>query len=140
MKVVIDTNGFLASVPLKGKNKWLYHAFMEEKFIWVFSNEILSEYSEILAQKFGSNTTDFVLSSILSSSNHLKFEPSYKWQLVTKDPDDDKFVDCAIGANVDFLVTDDKHILNLLKINNLFPPIPIITFRQFREVLKSQKV
>ena len=36
MKVVIDTNGFLASVPLKGKNKWLYHAFMEEKFIWVF--------------------------------------------------------------------------------------------------------
>jgi uncharacterized protein len=51
-----------------------------------------------------------VLSSLLSAINHQRFEPSYKWQLVEKDPDDNKFVDCAVGVNADYLVSDDKHI------------------------------
>jgi uncharacterized protein len=135
MKAVIDTNGFLSAIPSRGKNKWLYHAFLDEKFTWVISNEILSEYNEILSFRFGINTANFVLSSLLSSTNHIRYEPSFKWQLVVSDPDDNKFVDCAIGSNADFLVSDDKHIRDLLKIPNLFPPIPIITFQQFKEIL-----
>lgn len=46
-----------------------------------------------------------------------------------------KFVDCAIGVNVDYLVTNDRHIRNLLKIPDLFPPVPIITFEVFKEIL-----
>jgi uncharacterized protein len=136
MKAVIDTNGFLPAIPLRGKNKWLYHAFMDEKFTWVVSNEIISEYSEIISEKFSENTANFVLSSILSATNHQRFEPSYKWQLVEKDPDDNKFVDCTVGINADYLVSDDKHILDLLKIPNLFPPVPIVTFRQFKNILQ----
>ncbi len=136
MKVVIDTNGFLSAIPLRGRNKWLYHAFMDERFTWVVSNEIISEYSEIICEKFSENTANFVLSSLLSAINHERFEPSYKWQLVEKDPDDNKFVDCAIGVNADYLVSDDKHIRNLLRIPNLFPPVPIVTFRQFKNIMQ----
>jgi uncharacterized protein len=136
MRVVIDTNGFLSAIPQRGRNKWLYHAFMDERFTWVVSNEIISEYSEIISEKFSENTANFVLSSLLSAINHERFEPSYKWQLVEKDPDDNKFVDCAIGVNADYLVSDDKHIRNLLKIPNLFPPVPIVTFRQFKNILQ----
>jgi uncharacterized protein len=136
MRVVIDTNGFLSAIPQRGRNKWLYHAFMDERFTWVVSNEIISEYSEIISEKFSENTANFVLSSLLSAINHERFEPSYKWQLVEKDPDDNKFVDCAIGVNADYLVSDDKHIRNLLKISNLFPPVPIVTFRQFKSILQ----
>jgi uncharacterized protein len=136
MKAVIDTNGFLSAIPQRGRNKWLYHAFMDERFAWVVSNEIISEYSEIISEKFSENTANFVLSSLLSAINHERFEPSYKWQLVEKDPDDNKFVDCAIGVNADYLVSDDKHIRNLLKISNLFPPVPIVTFRQFKNILQ----
>lgn len=78
---------------------------------------------------------NFVINSILSSENHIRYEPSFKWQLVESDPDDNKFVDCALGANVDYLVTNDGDILNLLKIPDLFPPIPIVTFEQFRRIL-----
>jgi putative PIN family toxin of toxin-antitoxin system len=137
MKVVIDTNGFLSTIPTNGSNKWLYHAFMEERFIWVFSNEILTEYAEMTTLFYGQNTASFVINSLLSSINHLKFEPSYKWQLVIKDPDDDKFVDCAIGANVDYLVTDDKHIKSLLKIPDLFPPVPVISFKEFEKIIRN---
>jgi uncharacterized protein len=136
MKAVIDTNGFLSAIPQRGRNKWLYHALMDERFAWVVSNEIISEYSEIISEKFSENTANFVLSSLLSAINHERFEPSYKWQLVEKDPDDNKFVDCAIGVNADYLVSDDKHIRNLLKISNLFPPVPIVTFRQFKNILQ----
>lgn len=52
-------------------------------------------------------------------------------------PDRNKFVDCAIGANVDYLVTEDNHILNLLKVPNLFPPVPVVTFDQFRDILAN---
>ncbi len=99
------------------------------------SNEILSEYAEIISDRYSVRTMEIILTIILQSKNHQRFEPSFKWQLVTDDPDDNKFVDCALGANVDYLVSDDKHIKNLLKINNLFPPIPIVTFKQYSKIL-----
>ena len=76
-----------------------------------------------------------MLESLISAKNFQQYEPSYKWQLVEKDPDDNKFVDCAIGVNADYLVSDDKHIRDLLKIPNLFPPVPIVTFKEFKRIL-----
>ena len=137
MRVVIDTNGLLNAIPKRGSKKWLYNAFIASAFTWVFSNEILTEYDELICQKFSQDVSNYVLSSLLVSANHQRFEPSYKYNLPLNDPDDRKFVDCAIGANVDYLVTNDKHILNLLKIPNLFPPIPIVTFAQFKEILDN---
>lgn len=139
MKVVIDTNGLLNAVPKRGSKKWLYHAFIDEAFLWVFSNEILTEYHEVIAREFSPLVADYVLESLLAAPNHQRFEPSYKYQLVTDDPDDDKFVDCAIGANVDYLISDDKHIRRLLQIPDLFPPVPVITFAQFRKILQANK-
>jgi uncharacterized protein len=44
-------------------------------------------------------------------------------------------VDCAACAGVDYLVTNDRHILNLRKRPNLFPPLPIVRFREFKAIL-----
>ena len=136
MKVVIDTHGILNAVSSHSLNKWLYDAFIDEQFTWVASNEIISEYSEIIGQSFGLRVSIFVLESLINAENFQKYEPSYKWQLVEKDPDDNKFVDCAVGVNADYLVSDDKHIRDLLKIKNLFPPVPIVTFREFKRILE----
>jgi uncharacterized protein len=139
MKVVVDTNGLLNSIPKNSAKRWLYDAFIAKEFTWVFSNEILSEYAEMVASEYSERAMEIVLSILLTANNTLRFEPFYNWQLVIDDPDDNKFVDCAIGANVDYLVTDDKHIKKLLKIDNLFPPVPIITFEQFRKILLKNK-
>ena len=138
MRVVIDTHGILNAVSSYGSEKWLYDSFVSEKFIWVGSNEIIAEYSEIIGQNFGNTITTFVLESLINAKNFEHYEPSYKWQLVEKDPDDNKFVDCAIGVNADYLVSDDKHIRALLKIPNLFPPVPIVTFREFKKILDNK--
>lgn len=136
IKAVIDTNGLLNSIPKNGAKRWLYDAFMAKKFQWVFSNEILSEYAEMIAYEYSQQAMELVVSILLTSENTLRFEPSYRWELVDADPDDNKFVDCALGANVDYLVTEDKHIRRLLTIPKLFPPVPIVTFQQFKTILK----
>ena len=136
MKVVIDTNVLLRSISKHNPERVIYDAFSDKKFTWVVSNEILSEYAEIISDRYSVRTMEIILTIILQSKNHQRFEPSFKWQLVTADPDDNKFVDCALGANVDYLVSDDKHIKNLLKISNLFPPVPIVTFKQFSQLMK----
>jgi predicted nucleic acid-binding protein len=44
--------------------------------------------------------------------------------VIYADPDDDKFVDCAVAANAKFIVTEDNHF-NVLK-NYAFPAVEII--------------
>lgn len=80
-------------------NKWLCDAFIDEQFIWVGSNEIISEYSEIIGQNFGHRVSIFVLESLITTENFQQYEPSDKWQIAEKDPDDNKFVDCAVVVN-----------------------------------------
>lgn len=136
IKAVIDTNGLLNSIPKNASKRWLYEAFVAKKFQWVFSNEILSEYAEMIALVYSQQAMELVVSILLTSENTLRFEPTYQWQLIKNDPDDNKFVDCALGANVDYLVTDDKHIRKLLTIPQLFPPVPIVTFQEFKAILE----
>ncbi len=135
MKVIIDTNVLLRSIPAKNKERIIYNAFDSQKFIWVISNEIIMEYAEILSLFYSEKTMNSVLSILLQASNVQFFEPSYKWHLCD-DADDNKFVDCAIGANADYLLSDDKHILRINKVQNLFPPVNTINFKQFRKILK----
>ena len=136
MKVVIDTNGVLRSIPNKGDYRWLIDAWKKQVFVWVISNEILTEYIEIIAFNYSEQAAEITMKTLLTSPNHLRQESYYKWQLVENDRDDNKFVDCAIASGADYLVTNDGHILDLLKIKDLFPPIPIVTFEQFRRIIK----
>ena len=59
--------------------------------------------------------------------------PYFRWQLIVSDPDDDKFVDVAISANVDYLVTNDKHF-NILKTLD-FPKVTICKAQEFKSIV-----
>jgi predicted nucleic acid-binding protein len=55
--------------------------------------------------------------------------------LITVDPDDNKFVDCAVAANADFICTEDKHFKVLKKVP--FPPVKVISADDFVEILSG---
>ncbi|MCU0355179.1 MAG: PIN domain-containing protein [Cytophagales bacterium] len=57
----------------------------------------------------------------------------YNWRLIDKDPDDNKFVDCAVAANTDYLVTNDRHYNVLKKID--FPKVATIKLDKFMALL-----
>lgn len=136
MFAVIDTNCLLASIPPQSSHYWLYLAFEQEKFYWLISNEILSEYEEKLIDNYSENTATIVLNVLSVAPNVIYKEPYFKWNLVDKDPDDNKFADLTIAANADYLVTNDKHFNDLKKLE--FPKLNIVTLEKFREILAEQ--
>jgi len=55
--------------------------------------------------------------------------------LITQDPDDNKFIDCAFANNCDFLVTNDKHFSVLNNID--FPKINVVNIEEFKIIVES---
>jgi uncharacterized protein len=133
MKAIIDTNCLIASIPPKNPEYWLYKAFRNKAFDWVIGNEILLEYEEKLSDFYSPYTADLVLNILLTSSNIIRAEPFTRWQLITNDPDDDKFADLAISSNAHYLVTNDHHFDVLKELP--FPTVKVVSLDEFKEIL-----
>ena len=128
-RAVIDTNCLLASLNRNSPFHRLYELFVSEAFEWILSNEILTEYEEILAQYYSAATAQRVTEILINAPNTSFQEAYYKWQLIEADPDDNKYVDVAIAANADYLVTNDRHFEALRQLE--FPRVPIISLQEF---------
>jgi len=74
-----------------------------------------------------------VIDTILNASHAIPVTVYYKWLLILSDPDDNKFVDCAISANADFIVSNDKHFNVLNDID--FPKINVMDIDTFKETI-----
>ena len=133
MKVIIDTNCLIASIPPQNPEYWLYLAFRAKAFDWVISNEIFLEYEEVTGDFYSPHTADLVLNILLTVPNVIRSEPYIRWQLITEDPDDNKFADLAISANVHYLVTNDHHF-NVLK-QLPFPTVKVVSLAEFQEIM-----
>jgi len=133
MRVVLDTNSLLVAISQKSKYRPIFDCILKGKFTLLITNEILTEYTEIIERK-ASPIVAANISELLVQANHVeKIEVFFKWLLLVNDEDDDKFVDCAISGNADFIVTDDKHF-NMLK-NVKFPAVKVIKTQDFLEVI-----
>ena len=82
---------------------------------------------------YSPSLTYHTLNFIINSPHTLPIDPRYKWNLITADTDDNKFVECALNAGADYIVTNDKHF-NVLK-NIDFPRISVIDIDAFRELI-----
>jgi putative PIN family toxin of toxin-antitoxin system len=131
MKVVLDTNCLLISVSSRSKFFWLWQAFLKGKFAICYTTEILNEYAEILFRYVSAEFAKNIIDTIVNAPNAERVTVYYKWNLVTSDPDDNKFIDCAISANANYIVTNDRHF-NVLK-DIEFPKVNILTINEFKE-------
>jgi uncharacterized protein len=133
MRVVIDTNCLIASIPKKADAYWLYLAFQDRAFIWVISNEILNEYFEKLTDFYSQQTAEVVITILLASPNVELAEPHFTYDFIVSDPDDNKFANLAISTNAHYLVSNDKHF-NIFKEMD-FPLLTVLKLNEFRTVL-----
>lgn len=132
--VVVDTNCLLRMIPLRSKYRPAWDAFLDGKYILCVSNEIVSEYMEILSVKVSSSFAENIIGAILRSPFVRRFDPKFHFKLIEADPDDNKFVDCAIIANADFIVSEDSHFRVLKTIS--FPKVNVLTLDEFSEELR----
>ena len=133
MKVVLDTNVLLVSIPRQSKYRPIFEGLIQKKYTLIISNEILMEYEEILARKANDLIAQNIIKMLVTLSNVEKTEVYYRWDLIESDKDDNKFVDCAITGNVDYLVSNDKHF-NVLEMID-FPEVPLLKAEEFLEIL-----
>ncbi len=136
MKIVLDTNCLLVAIPKRSVYRWLWNAFREKRFVLCYTNEILEEYNEIIADFYSYELAENLINEILNSENAEPVTVFYKWNLIETDPDDNKFVDCAISFGADFIITHDRHFKILDEID--FPKISTLNLPEFKEVLNSK--
>lgn len=136
MKILIDTNVLVSALSSRSVHHWIIKELLDEKLDLFVTDEILLEYEEILTTKYSSNVANNFLAALKQLPN-VHFTYVYlRWQLLL-DKDDNKFVDCAISANADYLVTNDKHYNILKQIN--FPKVSVVTIQQFEVITKNTK-
>lgn len=137
MKVVIDSNIFIMCLNPFSRFNFIFTTLIAGSYTLCISNDISFEYSEIFRQKF-QKTKFEMISKFFRESAHIELtEIYYYWNLISFDPDDNKFVDCAIASNADYLVTNDKHFNILKEID--FPKVQCITIEEFLEILQKNE-
>lgn len=128
-KIVLDTNVLLMSLPKISPYRPIFDGLISGEYELLITEGIFLEYIEIIGQK----TTKEIahnLSELLTQLKNVKIITLYfTWELIEKDPDDNKFVDCALMGNAEYIVTNDKHF-NVLK-NIDFPKIDVINAKAF---------
>lgn len=135
MKIVLDTNILLISIPKFSKYRPIFDALLGGEFDLAISNEILSEYREIIAQKTTSIIANNIAELLLSLPNVKKTEVYFRWNLIASDADDNKFVDCAIASNATFIVSNDKHFRELKQIS--FPQLEVLNAIDFLQKIEN---
>lgn len=138
MKIVLDTNVLLVSVSERSPLHWVFQRFVNGDYTLCVTTDILNEYAEKIEEHMGIEVAENNLKTILRLPNIQKVTAYFKWNLITNDPDDNKYVDCAIAANADYLVTHDSDF-NILK-RIPFPKVKVVNVVEFKEILEAENL
>ena len=136
MKIVFDTNIYISAFVIPGGNaeKAYLHA-IDGNFELCTSVAILTELARKLDEKFGWEKQKIV-QLITSISNLATVFKTTPWPKVVSDDPDNRILECAIKAEVDFLVTGDKHLIKLRNYRNF----EIIKLSTFLTILHQQSI
>ncbi len=135
LRLILDTNVFMVSLAPQYKYHWVYQCLLQDKFELALSNEILTEYNEQIVLRYGIERTEASLDYLLLLPNVTLINPSFLWQLVENDKDDNKFVDCYFASQSDHIISNDRHLRGLVA--NEFPPLSVLSYDDFEQQYKA---
>lgn len=107
--IVLDTNCLLQSLPSKSPFHKIWSDVLDGKICLCVNTDILEEYEEKIAEKSSTDIVHNVVEAIANLSTTIFQDSYYHFDLLTEDVDDNKFVDCAIASDAEYIVTNDHH-------------------------------
>ena len=136
MRIVLDTNALLSSISRKSQFREIFDKILEGTITLVVSNDILLEYAEIIATRSAPHVAENILKGFEDRPNIEHITIFFNWNLITNDPDDNKFVDCNLAGGAEYLVSNDHHF-DVLSPDD-FPPVRVVSIEEYLEILQSQ--
>lgn len=134
IKIVIDTNVFISSF-LGGNPRKIIKLWEDGKIYWCLSNDIIDEYIAVL-QKMGLQNDQEIheLLKIFAEGHNIIFTTNTpKIEIIDEDPDDNKFIECAVELEAQYIVSGDNHLKKIKKYMNIL----IVSPRDFLEEIKK---
>jgi len=135
LRIVLDTNCLLQILGAKSPYHFLFTDFLADKYTLCVSTEILLEYEEILRMKASPVAADLFLKVISRSRNVVRKDPYFRLNVIKKDFDDNKFIDCAFVCQADYVVTEDAHFDDAA--NSSFPQFRILNLDKFVDLMNK---
>ena len=134
IRAVLDTNVLVSALLFSGLPARLVPAWQASRFYPVLSSSILDEYLRTLAYpKFRLTPGDI---RALAEESILPFFETVRVKVppftMPRDPDDAKFIECALAASVPWIVSGDADLLDLGRVES----VRIITVREFLDHMK----
>ncbi len=136
MRIVLDSNVLLVSISDRSPYHWIYTGLIQGQYELCVTTEILLEYAEVLEQHMGVGVSESVLGALDNLLNVYQVTSYYRFDLIKKDKDDNKFVDCAIAANANYIISEDKDFKVLEKI--AFPYVEVLNLEKFEKMLEKE--
>ena len=131
--IVLDTNCLLQALPSNSPFHKIWTEVLEGRICLCVNTDILEEYEEILAIKTTPEIARNIVEAIANLSTTV-FQNTYvHFELLPADSDDNKFVDCAIASDAEYIVTNDKHFNPLKDIP--WPKVEIIKIAEFIKLI-----
>lgn len=130
-RIVLDTNCLLMAISSRSRYHLIWQSFLQGDFTLCVSTEILEEYEEVLARNLNQRIAQYIMYALLERRNVQKVDVFFRFCLITSDPDDNKFTDCAIASNARYIVSEDRHFAVLDQID--FPKVSVIGIDRFLE-------
>lgn len=127
--IVLDTNCLLQILPSRSIYHPIWNAILDGTISLCVNTEILDEYEEILGQRMTPAIAHSVVEAIARLSTTYHQQSYIHFDLIQTDRDDNKFVDCAIAAGAEFIVSNDAHFEVLKSID--WPKVIVLKITDF---------
>ena len=136
-RIVLDTNCLLQALPTRSPYHKIWEEVLAGRICLCVNTEILNEYEEILTEKTTFEIAHNVVESIARLHTTVFQEVYIHFGLIEADPDDNKFVDCAVAADAEYIVTNDSHF-SILK-HTVWPRLTVIAIKEFVKQMDNNK-
>lgn len=136
MKVVFDTNILISAAIAKGKPHSLLIKAIGKDFTLFTSDELLEEIKEVMVRpkfKLSAEERRKFFRTFKKTVKNIRLVSNFK--VVGEDPDDDVVLNTAHDAKADYIVSGDKHLLDLKE----FKGMKIVTANKMLEIIRLSK-
>jgi putative PIN family toxin of toxin-antitoxin system len=140
MRVVIDTNVVISRyLTPQGVAAQVLDHWKHGRFVLIVSDPILTEYQKVLSYdriRSRHQLNEVEIAEVIGDFREFAtlVEPTEHLAVVKDDPDDDKFLECAVAGEAEIIVSGDPHLLALKQ----YRGIQILSPAAFLAFLNSQ--